>query len=59
MQRRGGGTTRTVPVPDHTQLRIGTLQSNIRQSGPPRELFEEQKAKEHAMGNALLKVDAG
>ena len=40
MQRRGGDTTTTVPVPDHKELRIGTLLSIIRQSGLPRELFE-------------------
>ena len=40
MQRRGGDTTTTVPVPDHQELRIGTLLSIIRQSGLPRELFE-------------------
>lgn len=40
MQRPEGGSTRTVPVPDHPELRIGTLQSIIRQSGLPRDLFE-------------------
>lgn len=40
MQKRGEGTTVTVPVPDHAELRIGTLQSIIRQSGLPREMFE-------------------
>jgi predicted RNA binding protein YcfA (HicA-like mRNA interferase family) len=29
-----------VPVPDHVEIRIGTLQSIIRQSGLPRRLFE-------------------
>ena len=41
MQRRGDGTTTTVPVPDHKTLRRGTLRSIIRQSGLPRALFEE------------------
>jgi predicted RNA binding protein YcfA (HicA-like mRNA interferase family) len=40
MQKRDAGTTTTVPVPDHDELRIGTLQSIIRQSGLPRALFE-------------------
>jgi hypothetical protein len=31
---------RTVPVPDHKQLRMGTLSSIIRQSGVPRSEFE-------------------
>ena len=40
MQRRSGDTTVTVPVPDHKELRLGTLMSIIRQSGLSRELFE-------------------
>lgn len=40
MQKRAEGTTITVPVPDHDQLRIGTLQGVIRQSGLARTLFE-------------------
>ncbi len=40
MQRRTVGSTVTVPVPDHREIRIGTLQSIIRQSGAPRALFE-------------------
>ena len=40
MQRRTSTTTTTVPVPDHRELRTGTLQSIIRQSGLPRALFE-------------------
>jgi len=43
MQQRTETSTRTVPVPDHTELRIGTLQSIIRQSGLPRALFEEAR----------------
>ena len=40
MQKRSEGTTVTVPVPDHAELRTGTLQSIIRQSGLSRNLFE-------------------
>jgi predicted RNA binding protein YcfA (HicA-like mRNA interferase family) len=40
MQRRLADTTITVPVPDHKELRTGTLASIIRQSKLPRELFE-------------------
>lgn len=40
MQKRDNDSTLTVPVPDHDEIRIGTLQSIIRQSGLPRELFE-------------------
>ena len=41
MQRRGSDGTTTVPVPDHSELRIGTLRAIIRQSGIPRSEFEE------------------
>ncbi len=40
MQKRLPNTTITVPVPNHPELRIGTLQSIIRQSGVPRAEFE-------------------
>lgn len=40
MQKRDGRTTITVPVPDHEELRTGTLVGIIRQSGLPRSLFE-------------------
>jgi predicted RNA binding protein YcfA (HicA-like mRNA interferase family) len=40
MQKQAEGTTITVPVPDHSMLRIGTLLSIIRQSGLPRASFE-------------------
>jgi len=33
MQRKLDGTTITVPVPNHKELRTGTLRSIIRQSG--------------------------
>ena len=39
MQKEEGGSTVTVPVPDHRELRIGTLASIIRQSGIARERF--------------------
>ncbi len=40
MQRRLPDTTVTVPVPNYSELKIGTLQSIIRQSGIPRGDFE-------------------
>jgi predicted RNA binding protein YcfA (HicA-like mRNA interferase family) len=40
MQKRVGETTFTVPVPNHSEIKIGTLQSIIRQSKLNRELFE-------------------
>ena len=40
MQKKLAGTTITVPVPNHAELRIGTLQSIIRQSGVLRSEFE-------------------
>ena len=40
MQKRTDDSTVTVPVPDHAELRTGTLLSIIRQSGLPRNLFE-------------------
>lgn len=33
MQRADDGSTTTVPVPNHGELRTGTLRSIIRQSG--------------------------
>lgn len=41
MQRQTDQGTTTVPVPDHRELRIGTLRSIIRQSGVPRSEFED------------------
>jgi len=41
MQRQTGQGSTTVPVPDHKELRTGTLLSIIRQSGIPRSEFEE------------------
>lgn len=40
MQRQDLTGTTTVPVPDHSELRMGTLRSIIRQSGVPRSEFE-------------------
>jgi predicted RNA binding protein YcfA (HicA-like mRNA interferase family) len=40
MQKRVENSTITVPVPDHREIRLGTLLSIIRQSKLPREIFE-------------------
>jgi len=40
MQKKVADGTITVPVPDHSEIRMGTLQSIIRQSGVPRAEFE-------------------
>jgi len=40
MQRKLSNTTITIPVPDHKEIRPGTLLSIIRQSGLPRTEFE-------------------
>jgi len=40
MQKRTQESTVTVPIPDHSELRLGTLMSIIRQSQLPRALFE-------------------
>jgi len=40
MQLKTEETTITVPVPNYAELKIGTLQSIIRQSRLPRHLFE-------------------
>jgi predicted RNA binding protein YcfA (HicA-like mRNA interferase family) len=40
MQKIAPEGTVTVPVPDYKELRIGTLQAIIRQSGAPRSEFE-------------------
>ncbi len=42
MQKRTAVGSITVPVPLHREIRIGTLQSIIRQSGLPRSLFETE-----------------
>ena len=40
MQKKTGETTITVPVPNHKEIKIGTLQSIIRQSQLSKTLFE-------------------
>jgi len=40
MQKKLENTTVTVPIPDHKEVKRGTLLSIIRQSGIPREEFE-------------------
>ncbi|MGD9562753.1 MAG: type II toxin-antitoxin system HicA family toxin [Pyrinomonadaceae bacterium] len=40
MQKLVAGSSISVPVPMHDEIRIGTLQSIIRQSGIPRTDFE-------------------
>jgi predicted RNA binding protein YcfA (HicA-like mRNA interferase family) len=40
MQKRQRNSTLTIPVPDHAELKMGTLLGIIRQSGLPRTLFE-------------------
>ena len=42
MQRQDAQGTTTVPVPDHGELRTGTLRSIVRQSGLPRGEFETE-----------------
>ncbi len=40
MQRELGDSTITVPVPDHEEIKLGTLKSIIRQSQLPSKEFE-------------------
>jgi predicted RNA binding protein YcfA (HicA-like mRNA interferase family) len=40
MQKKTENSTITVPVPNHSEIKIGTLQSIIRQSGIARFNFE-------------------
>ncbi|MCC6590735.1 MAG: type II toxin-antitoxin system HicA family toxin [Bryobacterales bacterium] len=40
MQRKGKSGTTTVPVPLHSELTPGTMQSIVRQSGLPRSVFQ-------------------
>jgi len=40
MQKKLANTTITIPVPNHDEVKFGTLQSIIRQSCLSRELFE-------------------
>ena len=39
MQKKTESSTITVPVPNHKEIRIGTLQSIIRQSGLAKDVF--------------------
>jgi len=39
MQKTDDGRTVTVPVPNHPELRTGTLLAIMRQSGVPRSAF--------------------
>jgi len=41
MQKKELTTTITVPVPNHAEIKIGTLSSIIRQSRVPRGAFEK------------------
>ena len=43
MQRKLSEETITVPVPNHTEIKIGTLQSIIRQSQLAKAFFETVK----------------
>ena len=40
VQKKIEGSTITVPIPNYSEVKIGTLQSIIRQSGLPKALFE-------------------
>lgn len=40
MQKKIEDSTITVPIPNYSEVKIGTLQSIIRQSGLPKALFE-------------------
>jgi predicted RNA binding protein YcfA (HicA-like mRNA interferase family) len=42
MQKSGDEGTTTVPVPDHKEIKTGTLRSIIRQSGLPKTAFETE-----------------
>ncbi|HEY4755228.1 MAG TPA: type II toxin-antitoxin system HicA family toxin [Ignavibacteriaceae bacterium] len=40
LQKKVGSSTITIPIPNHSEIKIGTLQSIVRQSNLSRELFE-------------------
>ncbi len=40
MQKQVGNSTITIPVPEHNEIKTGTLLGIIRQSELPRSLFE-------------------
>jgi predicted RNA binding protein YcfA (HicA-like mRNA interferase family) len=42
MQKKTANSTITVPVPNHSEIKTGTLKSIIRQSGIPGEHFENK-----------------
>lgn len=42
MQKKTGDSTITIPVPNHKEIRSGTLLSIIRQSGLNRTVFEAE-----------------
>ena len=42
MQKKHNNTTKTVIIPDHKEIKTGTLQSVIRQSGLEKDIFEEK-----------------
>jgi predicted RNA binding protein YcfA (HicA-like mRNA interferase family) len=42
MQKKTGNSTITVPVSNHSEIKIGTLKSIIRQSEIPGEYFENK-----------------
>lgn len=42
MQKKLGRSTITVPIPDHNELKTGTLLGIIKQVGLPRSLFETE-----------------
>lgn len=40
MQKKINDSSLTIPVPNHKELKIGTLRSIIRQSGLPKSVFQ-------------------
>ena len=40
MQKKVENSTTTIPIPNHSEIKIGTLQSIIRQSKLLKEIFE-------------------
>ncbi len=55
MQKKTEESTITVPIPNHSEIRIGTLLSIIRQSGLPRELFENEFTESASSAAGTLK----
>jgi hypothetical protein len=54
MQKKIDDSTITVPVPSYSEVKIGTLQSIIRQSGLPRSLFEWWQVSDRTIPTSLL-----